>query len=371
MFDEKSNILKKVSLPKDTGAHLCSNLEWWYCFTFLDGSAGSRYAVVISFFNVSFISFLKGHYLIFSLIDLKEKSRKNFSLLDKKLVCNLNSTVFPYYLLHCPLNKKLWRIYKDYRKLNIPPHQLMKRALIKKDPTRLAYGNNSLEFIDEKSGQFKVNIKEQDLDINLMFTPTKPVALIGGDGKPDRLYYYSFTNNEVHGSIIKNNLEENVSGSGWFDHQWGFSQGLITKIGWNWFGLQLDDGRELLINQFRSIKTGETFSPMANLIEKDGSLKFTTNVYIKPRNFWKSPNTGAVYPQVWSILIPEFSMKLKISTNFREQEMPAVFPLQAIWEGICSVSVREALSDNSIQLINGKGFMELVGYANFKCKTAE
>ncbi|GIM28823.1 hypothetical protein CPJCM30710_14890 [Clostridium polyendosporum] len=371
MFNEKSNILKKVFLPKDTGSHLCSNLEWWYCFAFLDGNAGSKYAVVISFFNVGYIPFLKGRYLIFSLINLKDNSRKNFSFLNKNLVCNLNSMFIPYYLLHCTLNKKLWRIYQDYIKLNISPDQLMEPTLIEKDPTRLIYRENSLEFIDEKSGQFNVHIKEQGLDINLIFTPTKPAALIGGDGKPDELYYYSFTNNEVHGSIVKNNLEENVSGSGWFDHQWGFSKGLIIKTGWNWFGLQLDDGRELVINEFRSIKTGKTFSPLANLIEKDGSLKFTTNVCIKPRSFWKSPDTGVVYPQNWSILIPEFSMNVKISPNFPEQEMPVVFPLQAIWEGACSVSVREALPNNSIKLTRGKGFMELVGYANFKCKTTE
>ena len=47
-----------------------SNLEWWYCFGFLHGDKGSKYAIVGSFFNFGELACFKGQYLIFSLIEL-------------------------------------------------------------------------------------------------------------------------------------------------------------------------------------------------------------------------------------------------------------------------------------------------------------
>jgi len=358
----------KIILQRDTGLHSLSNLEWWYCSAYVDGEAGSKYAVIISFFNSGIIPFIKGHYLIFSLINLKDGSRKNFSLFDRNLVLNMNLTLFPYYLLYCPFNKEVWNQYLDHLKFNINhPHKLIGTSFIQKHPVRLIYGNNSLVFMDEKGEQFNVHVKEGDVDINLNFIPAKPVSLIGKDGKPNQLYYYSFTNNKVYGYINSDSLTENVTGKGWFDHQWGYSKGLLSKHGWNWFSLQLEDGRELLINEFGSYKTGKTFSQMANLIEKDGSLKYTTTVSLEPQDFWESPITGAIYPQNWCISIPGFSMNLKISSDFPAQEIPTAFPLQAIWEGASSASGYEALPGQTIKSIHGRGFIELVGYANYEC----
>ncbi|MBT2662065.1 lipocalin family protein [Bacillus sp. ISL-45] len=51
--------------------------------------------------------------------------------------------------------------------------------------------------------------------------------------------------------------------------------------GWDWFGLQLSDGRELLLNQMSS---GQ---PMANVIEEDGSIRFTRSITFKKIKRWK------------------------------------------------------------------------------------
>lgn len=147
--------------------------------------------------------------------------------------------------------------------------------------------------------------------------------------------------------IKKGVSTENVTGQGWFDHQWGYTGDLLTKTGWNWFGLQLEDGRELLISELRSIKTGKTFSPMANLIEPDGKLKFTRNLTLKPSNYWRSPLSNAVYPLEWMITIPEFRLKINVSAVFPEQEMPVIGPLNAIWEGACSVMGSEVQQDHT------------------------
>lgn len=106
---------------------------------------------------------------------------------------------------------------------------------------------------------------------------------------------------------------------------------------------------------------------MANLIEKSGKLKVTRNLTFESSNFWQSPRTSAAYPLNWVVTMPEFNMTINVSTVFKDQEVPAVPPLNAIWEGACSVSGVETIPNHRNVPLFGKGFLELVGYANYKC----
>ncbi|MCX7922567.1 MAG: hypothetical protein N3B21_11260 [Clostridia bacterium] len=362
------NTHRGICLPKDIGPHSVTDIEWWYQFAFINGDQGGKYAVMSAFYQAGELPILKGHYLIFSLIDLTNYTSQNFSLIDTRLTKNMLLINLPLYLLQCPHDKDVLKLYGSLIQGKLPsPHQWLPHASIEENPVRLLYGDSSMSFKNSKDGQFDVIVTGDGIEANLKFKPQKPVSLIGGNGKPDQLYYYSFTRNEVKGYVKKGVSTEYVTGEGWFDHQWGYTGNLLTKTGWNWFGLQLEDGRELLINEFRSIETGNTFSPMANLIEPDGKLKFTRNLTLKPSNPWQSRRSNAIYPLEWSIIIPEFGLKINVSAVFPEQEMPIIGPLKAIWEGACSVVGNEVQKDNKIMPVRGKGFLELVGYANYIC----
>ena len=78
---------------------------------------------------------------------------------------------------------------------------------------------------------------------------------------------------------------------------------------------------------------------------------------------WKSLRTNARYPVEWEITIPEFNIQLHVAADFPNQEMLIIGPIQAIWEGICTVHGVEVRPDGKKQALAGKGFMELVGYA--------
>lgn len=96
---QKSPKLMKISLPKDTDPHSGSNIEWWYFFAFLTGDQGGQYALMASFFRVGEFEFQKSHYLIYSLIDLNNKTKQAYSLIDSKLEFNMVSIFLPFYLL--------------------------------------------------------------------------------------------------------------------------------------------------------------------------------------------------------------------------------------------------------------------------------
>ena len=362
------NLNRLISLPEDIGPHSLTDMEWWYYYAFLKGDHGGKYAVMAAYYQAGELPVLKGHYLIFSIIDLNKLTSHSFSLLDKKLGKNLQYFNLPYYLLQCLKDENVKYLYSSLIKGKLPsPHQWLSHASIEKNPVALIYDNSCMVFKDSEDGQFKTILSDNGMEANLKFKPLKPVSLIGGNGKPDRLFYYSFPRNEVKGYIEKDGEIECVTGEGWFDHQWGYLGDLLTKTGWNWFGLQLDDGRELIINEFRSINTGDTSSPMANLIEQDGTIKVTRNVILQPSCNWQSPESNAVYPLKWNITIPEFKMTLTVKAVFKRQEMTVLAPLNAIWEGACSICGSEATAANNEITISGKGFLELVGYASYRC----
>lgn len=356
MIEERSD---RISLPKDAGPHEDSNIEWWYFFAFLNGDKGGRYAVMASFFRVGEFEIGKGHYIIHTLIDLNKKKRFNFSSFDSRVKLSMLAIYLPFYLLLHPTEKRIWRLYKKLLKGEIPaPHTMLEAGRVNQHPPELTYGDHKLSFKGEEAIGFNALLAEKHSEIQLEFTPMKPVALIGGDGKPDDLYYYSTTRNSVSGTVKTDAKTESVSGTGWFDHQWGRDYSLVKGSGWDWFGLQLSDGRELLLNQMSQGK------PMANLIDQDGRIHFTRNITFQKVKYWKSLKTNARYPVEWEIGIPEFGIELNIEAAFPNQEMLIIGPIQAIWEGVCKVTGSEKLVDGKNRALAGKGFMELVGYAN-------
>ncbi|WP_048824705.1 lipocalin family protein [Bacillus sp. B-jedd] len=355
-----------ITLPMDAGKHDDSNVEWWYCFAFLNGDRGGRYALMTCFFRIGETSFLKGHYLIHSLIDLNRKVNHNYSAIDPSLTMQMAGFYLPLYLLLNPADSHIWKQEKMLLKGKLPAlHQKLSGVKVTEGPTELIYGKNKMTFSGELEDSFEVTLSHPHYEAELGFTPEKPVALIGGQGKPGELYYYSHTRNRVYGEIRTEKGLESVIGYGWFDHQWGRGYSLAKGRGWNWFGLQLSDGRELLINEMTAGKN-KTHSMMANLIEIDGSLQFTREVCFEKRSYWRSFETNASYPVTWNITIPDFGMELSVEAEFPKQEMPIIGPLRGIWEGAVKVSGIEILPGGGRKPISGRGFMELVGYAGHK-----
>jgi predicted secreted hydrolase len=353
-----------ISFPDDAAAHPSANLEWWYCYAFLSGNRGNSYALIASFFQIGELSVLKGHYLIYSLIRLNERKYESRSIVDRMLALQMTGLYLPFYLLLNPTDWKTWNLYKTLWKGSPPfPHLLMADASVQSNPTRLKYGNSELAFADDGSPNFNLRITDRATRIDLTFSPVKPASIIDDQGKLNGFRYYSVTRNQVSGELSAPGMTENLSGEGWFDHQWGRNYSLIQGSGWDWFGLQLDDGPDLLISRLHPADSAAPASPIAKLISKDSGITTTENVTLKPLSYWKSLYTGVKYPVEWQITLPDFTMDLHVVPLLRHQEIPIIGPLNAIWEGACTLT-GESRSPQGIRFpIHGKGFVELVGYA--------
>ncbi len=128
-------------------------------------------------------------------------------------------------------------------------------------------------------------------------------------------------------------------GQGWIDHQWG-SSWTTMKVGWDWWGIQLDDGRDILMFQQRDLATGKTFYPLATFMDNDGNLTVTRKIVFKPvrGSAWRGSTDGVRYPLAWDIRFPEQNLKLHIAADVKSQDIPILSPAGDIWEGSCSVT---------------------------------
>ena len=154
-----------------------------------------------------------------------------------------------------------------------------------------------------------------------------------------------------------------VRGSAWLDHQWGNHGFFVTRsgsrrmLGWDWFGVSLDDGRRLVVMLHRDAQRGVVIRRWALLMEAGRAPRVTRALTAEPVRVWESEVTKVRYPISWRIRIPRFGAALTIEPVADEQEIPVLGVTRAIWEGAATVSgtIRR-------QPVSGTARLELQGY---------
>ena len=162
-------------------------------------------------------------------------------------------------------------------------------------------------------------------------------------------FYYSYPRLTLSGTLTLEGEARNVTGQGWFDHEWSSSVLAQWQSGWDWFSLQLADGRELMLFRLRT-KAGRTEpeNRYGILIEKDGSSRVLPpeSIVLTPGKTWRGPK-GQDYPVEWQLEAAD--MKLTIRARQPNQAMSGRFDY---WEGAVTV-------EGDAQ---GLGYLEMTGY---------
>ena len=147
-----------------------------------------------------------------------------------------------------------------------------------------------------------------------------------------------------------------VKGNAWFDREWSTSALESGQIGWDWFGLHLNDDTELMYYQIRHANGKRDEQSHGSLFLDGGQTQIPLGkeVKLEPLAYWRSPETNASYPIAWRLSADEHLLDLEIKAKFDAQEWHESF---IYWEG--AVTVKGYL--NSLP-IDGEGFVELTGY---------
>ncbi|MEM6792885.1 MAG: lipocalin-like domain-containing protein [Acidobacteriota bacterium] len=199
--------------------------------------------------------------------------------------------------------------------------------------------------------------------MDLVLEPRKPHVLQGDRGLSQKhedgaSFYYSFTRLDAQGTIDLDGETYRVTGSSWLDREWSTSTLASDQTGWDWFSLQLDDGRDLMFYLLR-LDDGSPHPMSAGvLVDTEGGVTRLAleDVDLEVLETWRSPRSGGVYPARWTLTVPDSGLSLQIDPVIPDQELDIQF---RYWEG--AVDVR---GESSGQDIAGQGYVELVGYAD-------
>ncbi len=147
-----------------------------------------------------------------------------------------------------------------------------------------------------------------------------------------------------------------VTGDAWLDREWSTSALGPDLAGWDWFALQLDDGRELMFYRLRRKDGAADPWSRGSLVAADGTSRplAAADVELTPLSTWQSP-TGASYPAQWRLPVPDEGLDLELTPRVANQELAVTV---RYWEGAVQVN-----GTSRGKPIAGHGFVEMTGYA--------
>jgi predicted secreted hydrolase len=318
----------RLVFPADHGAHPLFRTEWWYVTGWLDRADGSSLGFQTTFFRVR--------------TGVGEDNPSAFA--PSQLL-----------LAHAALaDPSLGRLRHDQRSARVG----FGRAGFATDQTRVWIGGWRME---QQGEGYQARVQSADFAYDLALQPQGPPTLNGVEGfsqkAPGALHashYYSRPQLAVRGTVTLSGRQENVTGRAWLDHEW--SSELLPKAaqGWDWVGLNLDDGAALMAFRLRS-QGGPALWAAATLTPKTGAARtlLPQDVVFEATRWWTSPRTAIRYPVAWTLSIG--TRQLQLLALFDDQELDSRRSTGAVyWEGAVRVL------EGGAQI--GRGYLELTGY---------
>jgi predicted secreted hydrolase len=204
--------------------------------------------------------------------------------------------------------------------------------------------------------------------VDLELAPTKPLVLHGDRGWSAKgrdvgnaSAYASFTRLALGGTVSVDGVPVELDGTAWFDQEFGSSVLGAGVVGWDWFGLHLDDGRDLMCFVLRRDDGSIDPASAATLVEPDGTARplARSEFELTSSGAWTSPVSGATYPQRWNVRIPDAGLELDIEPFVANCELVTGASTDvSYWEGPVRITGRARGAP-----IAGTGYGELTGYA--------
>ncbi|MDE2886871.1 MAG: carotenoid 1,2-hydratase [Gemmatimonadota bacterium] len=331
------------SFPSDHWARDGYKTEWWYFTGHLSSEDGRRFGYQFTFFRVGMLprrpaldsewatgNLIMGH----AAIGDRESQRHHFSEVIYRITPMLGG-------------------FGEY------PDTLIawSRAPAGTDALwTLRWSNSGFDFAMADS--------RQRMGFTLSTRPEKEMIFQGPNGfsrkgntEAAASQYYSFTRLATTGEIMLNGERLAVTGESWMDKEFGSNQLEAHQVGWDWFSLQLDDGREVMLYVLRDT-TGAADFAHGTIVSAAGQTRYLAPeaFSIRATQTWESPETDAVYPSRWEIALPAEDLRMSIRPVMADQEnRSALIKSMFYWEGAVEIT------DPERKRI-GQGYVELVGY---------
>jgi predicted secreted hydrolase len=296
----------RVLLPRDDAAHTREPLEWWYWTGHLATGAGHWFGFELTFFR----TLRRG---------------------------------WPVQLCHHALADVAAGTFRHQSSSQ------SRRRLPLEDAFDLEVGPCHAQ---GGGGEDHLHGELDGATLDLTLRALKPPVLQHGDGYVTYdvggyTYYYSRPRMEARGTVVLEGREEPVAGMAWFDHQWG-DLGRITLQGWDWFAVQLEDGRDLMLFMLGPVGSRRLIGGSVSLANGACRELAATDCVVEPLRTWTSPATGCRYPVAWRLRVEDLDLCVQAVMDNQELASDGM----VYWEGACVVTGTST----------GRAYVELTSY---------
>ncbi|TXL63926.1 carotenoid 1,2-hydratase [Zeimonas arvi] len=329
---------RPLGFPRDHGAHPAYRTEWWYLTGWLTDADEAPLGVQITFFrsrtrhDASNPSRFAPTQLLFAHAAIASARRGRLTHAERSARPGFGLADFSVRDLDVSIGS--WRLHR------------------------------------ESDDRIVARIDDAALELALDFAPPGPPVPQGDAGfsrkgplPTQASWYYSRPQLTVTGAIggPDGRPTRPVRGHAWLDHEWSSEILDPQAAGWDWVGLNLDDGSALMAFRIRR-RDGRVLWSDANWIAPErvaapnpapapGS---TPEPRFTPLREWRSPRTGASWPVAMRLAVGD--RVLELDPLLDDQEIDASASTGTVyWEG----AVRVLEGGRQI----GAGYLELTGYA--------
>jgi predicted secreted hydrolase len=179
--------------------------------------------------------------------------------------------------------------------------------------------------------------------LRLTLTPVQPYVLNGShgivpEGPGAYSAYYSAPRLTARGTLVLGGRASEVTGQGWFDHQWGNFATNSASWHWNWFACQLNDGSDLMLYQFIDPAGTPTGVQDGTFVSRRGAVTHLRRFTVIPLAPAIRPaGATGTYPLRWRLEVPGAHVDVTLAARARHQFISIQY-VPGFWEGASAVT---------------------------------
>ncbi len=319
-----------LAFPRDHGSHAAFRTEWWYLTGWARDGDGHEFGVQVTFFR--------------NRPGVNEGSASRFAP---------TQLVFAHAALADP---RAGRLLHDQRAARAG----FGIAEAAEATTDVRVDDWSLRLTGDT---YVAHVPGREFTLALSFAARQPILPQGergvsrkGPREAQASWYYSRPQLALSGTVTVAGRARDVRGVAWLDHEWSSEYLAPDAQGWDWTGINFEDGGALMAFRIRArdggvLWAGGTLRDAAGGVRTlaPGDVRFTA------QRQWRSPRTGYAYPVAFRVDAGPLAVDL--TPLLDDQELDARASVGIVyWEG----AVRALAAGRPV----GRGYLELTGYGD-------
>jgi predicted secreted hydrolase len=308
-----------VQLPADDGAHRGVFVEWWQWWLHLETAKGRRFGATVTFFHAPLDDVISsGPFGV---------RRTDFRITDVRAgVAPSGSRYGPNSVSYLP------------------------GAFDLAAGGQSAAGGGGVDLLHIAAGDYVVDVRTR--------AQREPVPLFDPRGyfrydAAQTVRIYERHRMKAAGTVQIGDRKLKVRGTSWFEHGWGNIPSVL-HMSWDFFQLELDDGRDIQLAEVRDGPGGPVFLEQGVITARSGRRTYLGpgDFEIVPTGTWRRDAT-CTYPSGWRLRVKR--RWFTVTPDVVDQEIRSdVLPV--LWDGNTTITGAS----------RGRGVAEFLNY----CQTA-